>query len=154
MLEDDCMKDIIIESMRFLVKDGRVIIYGFVIMPNHIHLIWQIQDKHVKHKVQQSFLKYTAQQMKFRMIDTGDKRLEDYKEKQIGVPFNMSLGGGSQGLLESMTFDGQDASDLGLAIEQNFAGSFIGSISQFKIYDSNISWCALNTLCRTERYEN
>ena len=55
------MKDIIIESMRFLVKDGRAIIYGFAPMaigvPNHIHLIWQIQDKHVKQKVQQNFLK-------------------------------------------------------------------------------------------------
>jgi REP element-mobilizing transposase RayT len=45
------MKDIIIESLRSLVKDGRVIVYGFVIMPNHIHLIWQIQDKHIKQKV-------------------------------------------------------------------------------------------------------
>lgn len=29
-------KDIIIDSMRFLVNDKRVIIYGFVIMDNHI----------------------------------------------------------------------------------------------------------------------
>ncbi len=75
------MKNIIVESMRFLVKDGRATIFGFVIMPNHIHLIWQIQDKHVRHKVQQSFLKYTAQQMKFRMIDTGDATLESYNVK-------------------------------------------------------------------------
>ncbi len=81
LLADDFMKNIVIESLKFLVKDGRVVVYGFVIMPNHIHLIWQVQDKHERHKVQQSFLKYTAQQMKFRMIDTGDERLEDYKVK-------------------------------------------------------------------------
>jgi putative transposase len=75
------MKEIIIESMRFLVRDGRVIIYGFVIMPNHVHLIWQIQDKNERHKVQQSFLKYTAQQMKFRLIDTSDAVLADYRVK-------------------------------------------------------------------------
>jgi REP element-mobilizing transposase RayT len=75
------MKEIVIESMRFLVKDGRVTIFGLVIMPNHLHLIGQIQDKHERHKVQQSFLKYTAQQIKFRMIDTGDERLKDYKVK-------------------------------------------------------------------------
>jgi putative transposase len=79
LLEDDCMKDIIIESLRFLVKDGRVIVYGFVIMPNHIHLIWQIQDKSLKNKVQQNFLKFTAQKMKFRLIDTGSKALESYR---------------------------------------------------------------------------
>jgi ribosomal protein S27E len=60
------------------------------------------------------------------------KRLNEHKDKQLGVPFNISLGGGSQGLLESMTFDGQDAEDLGLHIEQNFAGTFIGDVSQFK----------------------
>src|SRR4051794_13196414 len=81
LLEDDYMKDIVIESLRFLVKDGRVIIYGFIIMPNHIHLIWQIQDKTVKHKVQQSFLKFTAQKMKFRLIDSGSTVLESYKVK-------------------------------------------------------------------------
>lgn len=39
-------------------------------MPNYIHLIWQIQDGHKKAKVQQSFLKYTAQQMKFMLAKT------------------------------------------------------------------------------------
>ena len=42
LLANDTYKDIIISSLKFLVNDGRVIIYGFVIMPNHIHLIWQI----------------------------------------------------------------------------------------------------------------
>ena len=65
LFADDEMKNIIINSLQFLVNDGRVIIYGFVIMPNHIHLIWQIQDKFERAKVQQSFLKFTAQQMKF-----------------------------------------------------------------------------------------
>lgn len=60
------------------------------------------------------------------------RRLNDHMEKQIGVPFNISLGGGSQGLIETQTFDGRDLDDLGLNIEQNFAGSFIGDISQFK----------------------
>jgi hypothetical protein len=42
------------------------------------------------------------------------------------------LGGGSQGLIDSQTFDGLDAMDRGLPIETNFGGSFIGGISQFK----------------------
>lgn len=60
------------------------------------------------------------------------KRLDEYKGKQVGVPFNFSLGGGSQGLIESQTFDGLDMEDRGLPIEENFGGSFIGGISQFK----------------------
>jgi hypothetical protein len=60
------------------------------------------------------------------------KRLDEYSEKQVGVPFNFSLGGGSQGLIETQTFDGRDLRDLGLPIEKNFAGTFLGGISQFK----------------------
>ena len=60
------------------------------------------------------------------------KRLNEYKDKQIGVSFNMSLGGGSQGLLESQTFGGLDYSDKNLPIETNFAGTFIGGIKDFK----------------------
>jgi hypothetical protein len=33
LLADDCTKDIIVDSRRFLVKDGRVRVYEFVIMP-------------------------------------------------------------------------------------------------------------------------
>lgn len=68
------------------------------------------------------------------------RRLDVDKSKQVGVPYNISLGGGSQGLIESMTFDGQDPDDLGLNIEKNFAGSFIGSISQFKFYTCDLNW--------------
>jgi hypothetical protein len=77
--------------------------------------------------------------------------VEDFKEfvarplntdssMQVGVPYNFSVGGGSQGLLESMTFDGQDPSDLGLAIETNFAGTFIGLISQFSFSICDLNW--------------
>jgi len=74
------------------------------------------------------------------------KHLNDHMEKQIGVPFNISLGGGSQGLIETMTFDGIDASDLGLDIETNFAGSFIGGISDFKFFNCDLSYVDIQYL--------
>ena len=75
------------------------------------------------------------------------RRLNEYKGKQVGVPFNISIGGGSQGLLESMTFDGQDVEDLGLLIEKNFAGSFIGQISEFKFNICDLNWCDISVGC-------
>ena len=81
LLADDKMKNIIINSLQFLVNDGRVVVYGFVIMPNHIHLIWQVQDKFERAKVQQSFLKFTAQQMKFQLLKNDTATLEKYKVK-------------------------------------------------------------------------
>jgi REP element-mobilizing transposase RayT len=34
-------------------------------MPNHIHLVWRINEKCLLEDVQRDFLKYTAQQIKF-----------------------------------------------------------------------------------------
>jgi putative transposase len=78
LLKEDAYKDIIINSLLFLKKEGSVVIYGFVIMPNHIHLIWQIQDGFKQSMIQNRFLKFTAQQMKFRLIDTNDPRLSRF----------------------------------------------------------------------------
>jgi len=82
------------------------------------------------------------------------RRLNEYYSKQIGVPFNISLGGGSQGLLESQTFDGLDMADRDLPIEKNFAGTFIGGISQFKfnICDLNYNDIQNTYIYEKERY--
>jgi len=82
------------------------------------------------------------------------RRLNEYKDKQMGVPFNISLGGGSQGLLESQTFDGLDMADRGLPIEDNFAGSFIGGISQFKFNICDLPYAKIknNYLLDKNRY--
>jgi hypothetical protein len=40
VLEDDKYKDIIVESLQFCVKENKVKMYAFVIMSNHIHLVW------------------------------------------------------------------------------------------------------------------
>jgi len=58
LLKEDKYKDIIIESLRFLVKEKRATVYAFVIMSNHIHLVWQVQAGHKKENVQRDFLKY------------------------------------------------------------------------------------------------
>ena len=78
LLKSDEYKQIIIDSLLFLKKEGSITVNAFVIMPNHIHLIWHIQDGYKREKIQLRFMKYTAQQMKFRLIDTQDFRLQDY----------------------------------------------------------------------------
>ncbi len=61
LLKLDKYKDIIVSSLEFLVNKKRIVLYGFVIMSNHIHLIWQIQQGYLPKDVQQSFMKYTSQ---------------------------------------------------------------------------------------------
>jgi hypothetical protein len=44
LLKPDKYKDVIIESLKFLVKEKWVEVNAFTLMSNHIHLIWQIQS--------------------------------------------------------------------------------------------------------------
>lgn len=64
LLKPGKYKDIVIGSMRFLVKDKRAKIFAFVIMENHIHLIWQMLPDNDPEAGQRDFLKYTAQRIK------------------------------------------------------------------------------------------
>ena len=66
-LEKDEYKDVIIRSLRFLVESKRIILYAFVIMPNHLHLIWQMQAGIKRENVQRDFLKFTSQRIKDRI---------------------------------------------------------------------------------------
>ena len=78
LLKDNEFKEIVINSLQFLVAEKSIVIYGFVIMPNHIHIIWQVQDGFKPNIIQMRFLKFTAQKMKFKLIDTKDKRLSQF----------------------------------------------------------------------------
>jgi len=41
LLQQNAVKDIIIKSLQFLKQHQRIYLFGFAIMNNHIHLIWQ-----------------------------------------------------------------------------------------------------------------
>ena len=64
LLKPEKYKQIILDSLQFLVDNKRVKVYSYVIMINHIHLIWHIQPGFERKDVQRDFLKYTAQQIK------------------------------------------------------------------------------------------
>jgi hypothetical protein len=67
------------------------------------------------------------------------RALNEYSSKQLGVPYNFSWGGGSQGLLESQTFGGPDPKDQDLSIAKYFAGTFEGELSQLRFYDKTLN---------------
>ncbi|WP_439882318.1 transposase [Pontibacter sp. MBLB2868] len=79
LLKPDKYKAIILSSLRFLVENKRVKIYGFVIMPNHIHLLWKMEELYKREDVQRDFLKYTAQQIKFDLKQQYPAVLEKFR---------------------------------------------------------------------------
>lgn len=84
LLEPDKYKKIITDSLNFLVEDKRVKVYAFVIMPNHIHIIWRMLNQHQKKDVQRDFLKFTAQKIKYDLIENNPKVLAFFKVNQKG----------------------------------------------------------------------
>lgn len=86
------------------------------------------------------------------------RELNTEKEKQVGVPYNLSFGGGTQGLHDHLIFSGcslpngpytQDPElfpnnilsattlsglSTNILLEENFGGTFMGGISQFRMY--------------------
>ena len=53
-------KELIIDYLKELSTKELIKIYAFVIMPTHVHFIWQQLQKNGKETPQGSFLKYTA----------------------------------------------------------------------------------------------
>ena len=60
--------------------------------------------------------------------------LDEIKEKQEGVAYNISVGGGTQGLAETIMPDYMYNPTRTFPIEENFSGTFIGDIKSFKLY--------------------
>lgn len=79
LLAPDKYKNIIVSSMRFLVQNDRVIINAFVIMSNHLHLIWQMKNGWKADAVQRDFLKFTAQRIKADLLKKHPKVLALFK---------------------------------------------------------------------------
>jgi putative transposase len=76
LLQPEKYKKIIADSLAFLVKENRVKVYAFTLMDNHIHLIWQALPKNTPEQLQRSFLRFTAQQIKFDLQEHHPKILE------------------------------------------------------------------------------
>ena len=83
LLNNDKLKNIIIESLQFLVQENRIILNGFVIMNNHIHLLWQMKTGHDLEKVQLSFMRYTAQQIQRELKENNPGFLEEFKVNKV-----------------------------------------------------------------------
>jgi REP element-mobilizing transposase RayT len=79
LLENDAYKNVIIKSLEHLTDKGKIDVFAFVIMPNHIHLIWRINEKNGKETSQGSFLKYTAHEFKKMLKKEDNNKLDSYR---------------------------------------------------------------------------
>jgi len=79
ILETDKRKEIIIKSLQWIKENELAHIYAYVIMPNHVHLIWQTMQKDRKESVQGTLLKHTAHMLKKDIVEYEPELLSNFK---------------------------------------------------------------------------
>ena len=86
LFEDNSIKNILINSMEWLVKNNKAKIHAFVIMPNHIHIIWSLLEE--DYDVATSFKSYTATMIRKHLIKNDNNKLKTYISTQKDRTYN------------------------------------------------------------------
>jgi len=97
LLKPDKYKDTVIETLRFLVTGERMRLFGFVIMSNHLHLIWQPLGQYLPKEIQHSFMTHTGQQIKLDLeknhpavlsrfkVNAKDRQYQFWERNSLGI---------------------------------------------------------------------
>jgi putative transposase len=95
LLETDNNKKIITDSLKYLSDKNFITVYAFVIMPNHIHLIWQQNELNGKETAKGSLLKYSAHlflkqlqaegQSLLYEVNAANKKHEIWQRDSLGI---------------------------------------------------------------------
>jgi hypothetical protein len=164
----DVLKDIKNNALAFKINDNGSISYRYYtscdglieetskegLIPNnewvniHIKIMRKPNDiceKYYKPNKMQiyiyvnGFLKLVTKELPELML----KALDDTPERQEGVPYNISIGGGTQGLSERIMLDYYNISEYVLPLEKHFAGTFIGDIKEFTFSHCHMDFPAI-----------
>jgi putative transposase len=89
LLKNDDLKMIIINSWQYLTANQIVEIFGYVIMPNHIHVLWSNLNINPKESPAGSFTKFTAHAFKKYLLEHQPLLLDQYEsaKKDRGYQF-------------------------------------------------------------------
>ncbi len=82
LLSDDHVKQIIADSLFWLHQNDRARVHGFVIMPNHIHLLWSPIKKFSEEDIENALLSFTAHEFKKYLVENHPLLLSEFKSTQ------------------------------------------------------------------------
>jgi hypothetical protein len=117
----------VIPSCEWVKVDVRV-----MFLPSAMRLMFYVNGK----------LKYVTKDLPSLNL----RELADLYEKQEGVPYNISIGGGTQGLSDTVQYNYMLPPSRVYPLEKAFAGSFIGYMRGFSIRNCMLEKKALEML--------
>jgi len=89
---------VITSSWQYLTDLGKIDVFAFVIMPNHLHSLWRVNEPNGKESPQGSFMKYTAhcfqdmlrQESKSLLssyqVNASNKKYEFWQPDSLAIP--------------------------------------------------------------------
>lgn len=80
LLNKDAYKQLIIDCWRELIIRKKIKIYGFVIIPNHLHVIWEMVEHNGKEMPYASFNKFTSHGFLKSLQKSNEQQLTQYRE--------------------------------------------------------------------------
>ena len=98
ILRNDNNKEIITSSLKFLRNSNKIKVFAFVIMPNHIHIVWEIDELYKYSDIVRDFKKFTAQKIKEDLkknypellqkfyIESKDRTFQLWKRNSLSIP--------------------------------------------------------------------
>jgi putative transposase len=97
LLQNDECKNVVIRALKYRVQIKEIGVAGFVIMPNHIHVIWRMSAQTKRENLQRDFLKITAKQIidilqkqepdmiKKITVNLKDRKLQVWKRNSMSI---------------------------------------------------------------------
>lgn len=83
--------EIIFDAFQYLTKNEQILIYAYVIMPNHFHWIYQIKDPYSNSKIKHTFLSFTAKEILSQIGILKEDFLVNKKNKKYQIWKSPSL---------------------------------------------------------------
>lgn len=82
LLKQEHFKLIVLSSLQYLEHRKLITVFAYVIMPNHIHLIWRMNKMNRTEFPSASFRKYTAHEFKKILRNENEKLLSRFKVEE------------------------------------------------------------------------
>ena len=157
--EYDLYNDLYNNALAFRITDDGAIGYRYLIQNCDSDMPYKIKEGYSKNNIIPNdkwcvihvkiYAQYETMQLRFyvngNLVFVTDpmpklnlRALDDVMEKQETVPFNISIGGGTQGLCDVILPNYMIEPYRVYPLEKHFAGTFIGYFKSFKFYNCDV----------------
>jgi len=89
LLDDESYKRLVLGLLKTMVEKNQIAVYGFVIMPNHVHLIWELLKLNGREKLHASFQKATSHEIIKDLKVNHPKVLPDFSVQETDRQFRV-----------------------------------------------------------------